>query len=343
MLKKQNPAEENYLIDKKKAIDDWLNFIKHNAERAANLSTTGNIDGTFSQKTKNGDKIMEISKKDLTKIMSAMKTITKHFAEEDEAKAQKEDEVTDDETTTEDDVSTENVVFELPEDVAQAMMDSLNDGIEEAESTEDEDDESTEVETEEDDDTDVDEDDDTDVDEDEDIEDTEDDEATEEDMCGDGEFCEGNFSYNDFYDFTEEVTDSIENMNKKIDKLSDEIGGKYEDEFVEQFSEKDFLKFSETVSQALDNIEKRISMLETETHKDEVTTDIDNLQETADDYEDQFITKTTDENVETTDEQVVDETSAALPEVADTETAPVADAQFSKRYEAVKNFLSGSL
>lgn len=252
---------------------------------------------------------MEISKKDIEKLMSAMKTVQNFAAE----KIEDQVEETESPAVEDEEKDAENVVVEMPEDVAETIREALNTALDEEPEEDDEDGESESEEE------DFSEDDME--DEDAEVDDTE----SEEDFCGDSE----NFSVRSFYEFSKAITETIENLNKKADKLAGrEISGA--EEFIENFSAQEFRSFAESVTEALENINTRVAMLDSKVaNKEEVTTNIDTLNKIANDYEDNFITKS--------DEDMTKETD---PIVQNPECGVVENAQFSQRYENVKNFLS---
>lgn len=267
-------------------------------------------------------KNMEISQKDFNKLMAAMNKLNKHFSEEDEKEVK--DEVVESETVENEDVEDEDVdsetnedseeedtvEIELPTDIADAIREALD------EADEDEDETDEEV---------------VEEDEEEAVEDEEDNEEVEEEE--ESESAEEEFSEK-FYKFSETITETIENLDKKADKLADEIQDKAEEKVVE-FSKKDFIKFAESITSTIETLADRLNAIEVP-QKNEITKDLSKLEETADDYEEEFVTKS-------------DEVTTPCPECGKdpcecpTTPAPVADetpANFSKRYEGIKNFLS---
>lgn len=278
----------------------------NNKKDEAYLEKKKQLAETYQQQTESqqvnasefGDSKMEISKKDLTKIMAAMKTINKHFAEEEETEV--EDQVAEDTDTGVEEEEKEVKTFELPADIADAVREALEEGkVEEAEDEEDDDEE-----------------------EDEEVEETE---SEEEDFSEE---------LDSFYQFSEALTETIENLNKKAEKISKETQNAAE-EFIDNFSMKEFRNFAESVSEALENISNRVNILnEKVAHKDEITTNLNNLEQTGDDYEKEFVTKS-------------DEPSTAAEDVVvqNEDVGVIANAQFSEiedpaRYDKVKDFLS---
>jgi len=295
---KEVAADKKFLNDKKEMIDKFKETL---AEKYKNYSNTNN-----------GDKTMDISKKDLTKIMSAMKTIQRHFSEDDEDEV---NEVATTESVDDADSEEENIVVELPEDVALALREALNDDIDNQTSTDtDTDDVDVDVE-----DVDVGVDEDVDVDE------------------GDGEevvvtAC----GTDDFYRFSEAITDSIEKLNKKATQIANSVVDGYEKDYIEEFSVKDFRAFAESVSQTLENIAARVENIETKAGDDgKITTDLDPLKETGDDYEENFIAKV-DESTDIANDSIVEQPETSVIAVGKTFSE-------SNRYQKVKNFLSGNL
>ena len=331
---KRAADDKAYLKEKQDTIDKFVpgGDTVHNdpGKLAAIKDKMSNIK-IFSNNY-NGDDKMEISRKDLTKIMSAMKTINKHFAEEEEA--ENEDEVVDSQVETTDEDSevedkteeTKVETIELPEDVADAIREALDeskldDEDEDNEDAEAEDEDESESESEE-----------EDFSEDDYAADVDEDGDTEEDFCGDTCFSE-DADVESFYKFSEAITETIENLNKKVSKIS----GKAMDDanaYIENFSEVDFRNFAEAATDTLANISARVDMLNAKvTNKDEVTTNIDSLEQTADNYEKEFITKS-DEPSSVESNVLVQNNNAGV----------VANAQFSEtngmdHYNKVKNFL----
>ena len=330
---KRAADDKAYLKEKQDTIDKFVpgGDTVHNdpGKLAAIKDKVSNIK-IFSNNY-NGDDKMEISRKDLTKIMSAMKTINKHFAEE-EVEAENEDEVVDSqvETTEADEDSevedkteeeTKVETIELPEDVADAIREALDESkLDEDEDNEDEDESESESEEE-------------DFSEDDYAADVDEDGDTEEDFCGETEDFSEDADVESFYKFSEAITETIENLNKKVSKIS----GKAMDDanaYIENFSEVDFRNFAEAVTDTLANISARVDMLNAKvTNKDEVTTNIDSLEQTADNYEKEFITKS--------NEPAPVESSVL---VQNNDAGVVANAQFSEtngmdHYNKVKNFL----
>lgn len=279
--------EKEYLEKKKDIQEKEVAKEKEKSNNSEQLNASEN----------RGNK-MEISKKDLTKIMSAMKTINKHFAEEaeDQVAEDQVEETTDEDETTETEEQPIQVV-ELPEDVANALREALDETSENDDVEEDEDEETSD---------------------DEDIEE----ESEEVDMCGDSNFS----NMEEFYEFSEAITDTIANLNKKADKLAKESIDAAGD-FIENFSASEFRAFADSVTATLENIAARVDMLDSKVTKNEVTTDIDNLKKTGDDMEDKFITKSDELKVE--------------PIVENPEASVAESAQFSENhYKTVKDFLS---
>lgn len=355
----------------------------------------------FNASYKNGDNTMEISQKDLKKIMKAMNTINKHFAEEvEDDLAEENAENSEEEMTT----------IELPSEIAEAVKMALESGDSDDESEEDEDVDEEEVEDEE-----SDEDDESEEDEESEDDESEEEMATielpveiaeavkeafescencEEDEDDESEddyeeeseedeeveenfsrksrhfannmgYCEGcnekvkvvkgkcvhcgeyvsadnmSFSMKSFYRFAETVTDTIEHLNKKVNKLATEIQDAANEKTI-QFSKKDFYRFAETVTETIENIAEKVEQLESNVEKKEITKDISNLTDSFNDADD-FLTSSDEKEVK--DEVIVDNMdNEDAPIYAGTENVdsvdmPV-DEQFSKRYNNIKNFLT---
>lgn len=304
-------ADDKY---NKEKLDNTKEFREpeedKNSQTTITTETTQETKG-FSEK----EDSMEISKKDLNKIMAAMRTINKHFAEEQVAEDQNEEVESQVEDTAEEEGSDESkqlTVVELPDDVADAIRDALDKATEvEADTDGDEDDGDEENFSEEDD-----------VEE----------EEEEEDFCGDGEEC---FSDNEeLMEFSEAITDTIENLNKKTNKLA----AKLEEDatkFVTEFSMKEFKTFAESVTATLEAISSRVDALADKVSKNEITKNLDNLKKTGDDMEEKFITKA--------DEKPV----AAAVDTAIVQNPEATPAQFSEstseddtRRAAIKEFFS---
>ena len=316
---KSREKDKKYLDEKKKAIEDFKSTLENNKTNANEQEASITSEPVNASEHYNGDDKMEISRKDLTKIMSAMKTINKHFAEDDaeDGVVESQVETTDEDSEVEDKTEEAKVeTIELPEDVADAIREALD------ESKLDEDEEKDESESEE-----------EDFSEDDYAADVDEDGDTEEDFCGETEDFSEDADVESFYKFSEAITETIENLNKKVSKLS----GKAMDDanaYIENFSEVDFRNFAEAVTDTLANISARVDMLNAKvTNKDEVTTNIDSLEQTADNYEKEFITKS-DEPSSVESNVLVQNNDASV----------VANAQFSEtngmdHYNKVKNFL----
>lgn len=305
------------------AADDKYN------ESKKELAEQGKEDYEKAKQTNHSEKRiegnMEISKKDLNKIMAAMRTINKHFAEEQVAEDQNEEvesqvEDTTDTTAEEDEGSDKTMtVVELPDDVADAIRDAL-DKANEVE----EDDSPAEDDTE---------------DENFSEDDTEEEDfcGDEEDFCGDGD-CEEDFSDNEeLYEFSEAITETIENLNKKANKLA----GKLEEDsnrFVTEFSMKEFRQFAESVTETLEAISARVDALAAKTNKNEITKNLDNLKKTGDDMEEKFITKAEDKPVSAAVGAAIvqnpEASSANFSEITTTD-------EDEAKYKAIKEFLRG--
>jgi hypothetical protein len=193
----------------------------------------------------------------------------------------------------------------------------------------------------------------------------EDDDEEQYAACGTSDYCgTSEFSEDAFYEFSEAITETMQNLNRSVKKLerrlfsddtplSDEQDGLSkeaqsksekgpEDQFIEEFSTKDFRQFAESITQTLENINQRIDQFEgikvNGNTPDKVTTDLTNIEQTGDDYEEMFITEA-EEAADKNQDGIVENPEASVAVNAET-TANVE--KFSKRYEKVKNFLSFS-
>lgn len=314
---KANQAEDKAYIDAKMKKLDAYNKSDTSEPRPKSRVQ-------FNKKTGRGN-TMDISKKDLNKIMTAMKTINKHFAEEDAVKkaVAEAETINDNIGDTEDTMNEEtdgNVYIKLDEDTRQEMIKSLvNADIELDNITakpdysdagvEDEEEVLTEDEVE------ADEDEDEDETEayDEDDEDDEDEESVEVDACGG----------TDFSAFSEALTNTVLNLNNKVDSLTKRINYSM-DESAENFSLKEFQNFADNVAVTLRNISARVNMLSDKVHSGKITTNLDYLKKTANAYEDDFIM----DNGEVKADKTVGD------------GLPVVEHQFAERAERVKDFFN---
>jgi len=304
-----------------------MEYLNKKRDLAAKYEEDYKKQSTENMSEKDKRKNMEISQKDFNKLMSAMNKINKHFAEDEEEKVEdevvedeneevSEDESEDAEVETEEEVDAnaeeETETIELPTDVADAIRAALD------EADEDEDEESDEEV--------VEEDEEVAEDEDEENEEVEDEEESESET---EEFSEK------FYKFSEAITETIENLDKKADKLADEIQENAEDKVIE-FSKKDFIKFAESITNTIEGLAERLNAIEIPV-KNEVTKDLSNLENTADDYEEEFVTKSDEETPENPVCPECNQEPCVCP------TDPVANdtpENFSKRYANVKDFLT---
>lgn len=317
---KEAEKDKEYLKKKAKAIETFKNKLNNpeqdkkqqEAKQQQEQQSAPNTEKSEkSIKIDNGVNFnMNITRKDLNNIMSTLKTINKHFAE-DEA------EVVDEKPAANDDKVVKVNVVEIDDSIRDLIKDAAMEAHEQSDENFSEYDDVA---------------DDNEIDYDEEIESG--DYSDDDDAVTDENFSE-------FYDFANTIVDSINSIVKAQDKISKQLD-EASKTAIKTFSQMDnFSTFAAEAVGTINNIASRVHELSASKPSEPVTKNLTKIKDAGDNYEQEFIHKADDKKMKAEDVAIDNKLGMSIDKIATfSENVNKKDAD---RYNKVKDFLSSAM